>query len=115
MSRPIRFPQLAQGLPAASQPTATLAGPTQAFPLDIYSKGQVHIQVNFTGGPVTVEVTDSDIYDPKVTPVWFNHSDAGAVAATAPFVTAFTASPRAVRLNGTATGLEMWIIENGST
>ena len=62
---------------------------------------------------VTVEVTDSDVYDSTVTPTWFNHTDAGAVNATVPFTTAFLSVPKAIRFNGTATNFEAIIVQNG--
>lgn len=79
----------------------TLAAPgaSAPIPLDIYARPQISLQADVTGTVnYTVQQTLDDVFDPSVTPTWFNHPDAALVGATADAQGNYAYVPRATRI-----------------
>lgn len=70
-----------------------------ALPFDIYNRPECSLQVVVTGtANYTVQQTLDDIFDPTVTPTWFDHPDTNLVAATANKQGNYAYIPAATRL-----------------
>jgi hypothetical protein len=80
-----------------------------ALPFDIYNRPECSLQVVVTGtANYTVQQTLDDIFDPAVTPTWFDHPDVNLVSSTTNKQGNYAYIPRAVKLlvnsgSGTAT------------
>jgi hypothetical protein len=81
----------------------TGTGTTQAGPLDIHGRPEISLQVAVTGSVTyTVQQTLDNVFDPAITPVWFDHPDTNLVAQTVNRQGNYAYVPAAVRLNVTA-------------
>ena len=72
---------------------------SNALPFDIYNRPECSLQVVVTGTVnYTVQQTLDDIFDPTVTPVWFNHPDTNLVVAASSAQSNYAYIPAAVRI-----------------
>lgn len=56
---------------------------SQTLPLDIHGRPDISLQVAVTGtANWTVQQTVDNVFDPSITPTWFDHPDANMVAQT---------------------------------
>jgi hypothetical protein len=56
---------------------------SQTLPLDIHGRPDISLQVAVTGtANWTVQQTVDNVFDPSITPVWFDHPDTNMVAQT---------------------------------
>lgn len=70
-----------------------------ALPFDIYNRPECSLQVVVTGtANYTVQQTLDDIFDPAVTPTWFDHPDSNLVSATTNKQGNYAYIPAAARL-----------------
>lgn len=94
----------------------TGAGTTATAPLDIHGRPDISLQVAVTGTVnYTVQQTLDNVFDPAITPVWFNHPDTNLVAQTVNRQGNYAYVPSAVRLvvnSGTGTA-RLTIIQSG--
>jgi hypothetical protein len=97
--------------------TQTGAGTTQPAPLDIHGRPEVSLQVAVSGTVnYTVQQTVDNVFDPAVTPVWFNHPDINLVAQTVNRQGNYAYIPSAVRLvvnSGSGTA-RLTIVQSGA-
>jgi hypothetical protein len=72
---------------------------SNALPFDIFNRPECSLQVVVTGtANYTVQQTLDDIFDPAITPTWFDHPDTNLVAATASKQGNYAYIPAAVRI-----------------
>ena len=94
----------------------TGAGTTATAPLDIHGRPDISLQVAVTGTVnYTVQQTLDNVFDPAITPVWFDHPDTNLVAQTVNRQGNYAYVPSAVRLvvnSGTGTA-RLTIIQSG--
>jgi hypothetical protein len=89
--------------------TRTGAGDSAVAPMDIHGKPEISLQVVVSGSvDYTIQQTLDDVFDPAVTPTWFDHSDTDLVAQAVNRQGNYAFVPRGVRLkvnsgSGTAT------------
>jgi hypothetical protein len=70
-----------------------------ALPFDIYNRPECSLQVVVTGtANYTVQQTLDDIFDPAVTPTWFDHPDVNLVSSTTNKQGNYAYIPAAARL-----------------
>lgn len=70
-----------------------------ALPFDIYNRPECSLQVVVTGtANYTVQQTLDDIFDPAVTPTWFDHPDVNLVSSTTNKQGNYAYIPAATRL-----------------
>lgn len=96
----------------------TGAGTTPVAPLDIHGRPEISLQVAVTGtANYTVQQTLDNVFDPAVTPVWFDHPDANLVSQTVNRQGNYAYVPAAVRLvvNSGAGTAQLTIIQAGIT
>lgn len=96
----------------------TGAGTTQVAPLDIHGRPEISLQVAVSGTVnYTVQQTLDNVFDPAVTPTWFDHPDTNLVAQTVNRQGNYAYVPAAVRLvvnSGSGTA-RLTIIQAGIT
>lgn len=74
-----------------------------AIVLDVHGRPEVSLQVVVTGAATyTVQQTLDNVFDPAITPTWFDHPDANLVGATANKQGDYAYVPFALRLVQTA-------------
>lgn len=86
--------------------TSDASGGTQTSDpaiLDIHGRPEVSLQLDITGtATCTVQQTLDNLWDPTITPTWFDYPDASLAGATADAQGNYAFIPFAVRLRQTA-------------
>jgi len=89
-----------------------------ALPLDIHGRPEITLQADVTGTVnYTIQQTLDDVFDPAITPTWFDHPDSNLVSQTVDRQGSYAYVYRAVRIvqaSGAGT-VKLTIIQAGIT